>query len=78
LAKEYVEKNNLNWDYLKPLLEETTNKIIFDSPENSQTGPAIRNDQFIIEEHLSMLDGYPKEIYKVLTDSITSTYFKKD
>ncbi len=78
LAKEYVDKNNLNWDYLKPLIEETTNKIISNSPENSQTGPARRNDQFIIEEHLSMLEGYPKEIYKVLSESIIHTYFKKD
>lgn len=78
LAKEYIDENNLNWNYLKPLIQETTNKIISNSPENSQTGPARRNDQFIIEEHLSMLKSYPKEIYKVLSESILNTYYNKD
>ena len=77
LAKEYSDKNNLNWQHLIPLIKETTHKIIEASPENSQTGPARRNDQSIIEEHLSMLDGDSKKIYQLLSESIVNTYSKK-
>jgi hypothetical protein len=69
-----ADNNDVNWNYIKPLIEETTNKIISSDLYDSQTGPARRNDNTIIQEHLSMLEGYPKEIYKLLTESIQNTY----
>jgi predicted short-subunit dehydrogenase-like oxidoreductase (DUF2520 family) len=75
LAHIESEKNNLNWKYLLPLLKETLNKNLLSNPFDNQTGPARRNDQFTIDKHLNMLDGYSKEIYKVITESIKSTYY---
>ena len=77
IAKEYVEANELNWEYLKPLLAETTNKILDLNPFDAQTGPARRNDQLVIQQHLKELEGLPKDIYKILTDSIIQTYQTK-
>jgi predicted short-subunit dehydrogenase-like oxidoreductase (DUF2520 family) len=76
IAKDYTLQQNLKWEYLLPLIQETTSKLIDIGPENAQTGPAKRNDQLIINEHLSMLHGYPKEIYKLLSKSILNTYSK--
>ncbi len=76
IAQEYTLQQNLKWEYLLPLIQETAAKIIAIGPKNAQTGPAKRNDQLIINEHLSMLEGFPKDIYKLLSESITNTYSK--
>lgn len=78
LAKEFVESNELNWEFLKPLLEETTNKIMDVNPFDVQTGPARRNDQLVINNHLEQLTGTPHDIYKIVTKSIVNTYHKKE
>ncbi len=77
IAQDYTLQNNLKWEFLLPLIKETSSKIIEIGPENAQTGPAKRNDQLIINEHLSMLEGFPKDIYKLLSESITNTYSKQ-
>lgn len=62
-----------------PLAQETINNLEKQSPVLSQTGPASRNDRLTIKKHLALLSGDKnmkatyKEIYKVLTHSITKT-----
>lgn len=64
-------ENNLPFDILKPLIQETANKILSLSPNQAQTGPAKRKDSQTINAHLSFLsDDNQKEIYKMLTKSI--------
>lgn len=64
-------ENNLPFDILKPLIQETANKILSLSPNHAQTGPAKRKDSQTINAHLSFLsDDNQKEIYKMLTKSI--------
>jgi predicted short-subunit dehydrogenase-like oxidoreductase (DUF2520 family) len=64
-------KNDLPFDILKPLIQETANKILTLSPNQAQTGPAKRKDTQTINAHLSFLsDDNQKEIYKMLTKSI--------
>ena len=77
IAQDYTLKNDLKWELLLPLIQETAAKVIEIGPKNAQTGPAKRNDQIIINEHLAMLDGFPKNIYKLLSESITNTYSKQ-
>ena len=77
IAQTHTLQQNLKWEYLLPLIQETASKIIEIGPQNAQTGPAKRNDQLIINEHLSMLEGYPKEIYKLLSESILNSYSKQ-
>jgi predicted short-subunit dehydrogenase-like oxidoreductase (DUF2520 family) len=64
-------ENNVPFEILKPLIQETAEKIKQLSPNEAQTGPAIRNDIETINAHLSFLsDENQKNIYKILTQSI--------
>ena len=64
-------ENELSFDILKPLIQETANKILALSPNEAQTGPAQRKDSQTINAHLNFLtDDNQKEIYKLLTKSI--------
>ncbi len=76
-AGKLLEKNNLSFDLLKPLIMETARKVQNLSPENAQTGPAKRNDKLIINKHLKAIeDKNLNEIYKLLTRNIEETYKK--
>lgn len=70
IANEICNKNHIPFQILHPLIQETARKIILLSPKEAQTGPAIRNDQKTIKNHLSMLAENQQEIYSLLTKSI--------
>ncbi|MCG2611969.1 DUF2520 domain-containing protein [Flavobacterium sp. SM15] len=71
LGNEICEENNVPFEILYPLIQETADKIKTLSPKKAQTGPAIRHDQKTIEKHLDFLkDQSRKTIYKLLTQSI--------
>ena len=64
-------EHELSFEILKPLIRETTEKIMVLSPAEAQTGPAKRHDQQTIESHLALLkDANQKAIYTLLTQSI--------
>ncbi|WP_293872417.1 DUF2520 domain-containing protein [Flavobacterium sp.] len=71
IGYEICIENNLSFDVLKPLILETSNKIVTLSPNDAQTGPAIRKDTETINQHLAILtDESQKKIYKLLTKAI--------
>ena len=71
IGNDICIENDLPFDILKPLIQETANKILSLSPNQAQTGPAKRKDSQTINAHLSFLsDENQKEIYKMLTKSI--------
>lgn len=79
ISAEILDKNNLDFDLLKPLITETAKKVLVLSPSEAQTGPALRNDQKTIEKHLSLLtemrapDGINTnlaELYQLITKNI--------
>ena len=71
IAEEIATKNNINFEVLKPLIQETAKKIEFQSPKEAQTGPAKRKDQQTINKHLAMLENNPnKELYQIITELI--------
>lgn len=74
LAEEYCRKEGLDFKQLIPLIEETAERIENLSPQNVQTGPALRHDEETIKKHLSLLKDHPrlKKIYELLTESIQS------
>ena len=71
-AENYCRKNELSFELLKPLILETAKKIQYNSPSSVQTGPAKRNDQQVIEEHLKILSDQPdlRQLYQLITDLI--------
>jgi predicted short-subunit dehydrogenase-like oxidoreductase (DUF2520 family) len=75
IAEDILVNNKLSLDVLKPLIEETANKIKSNSPLAMQTGPAIRGDKKTMDAHLKLLSGNKKlkEIYKLMSESISKT-----
>jgi len=77
IAKEILENKNLDFNILKPLINETVDKIHKLDPENVQTGPAIRNDSEIIITHIKALKKQEhKKIYELMTKLIQDKYGK--
>ncbi|MFK7749923.1 MAG: Rossmann-like and DUF2520 domain-containing protein [Kordia sp.] len=75
VAHEICETNNVPFEILNPLIQETANKINTVTPYMAQTGPAKRGDEKTINDHLAKLDkDIHKEIYTLLTQSIAKTY----
>ena len=77
IGNEICNKNEIPFEILQPLIQETANKIISLTPLNAQTGPAKRNDTKTIKKHEAMLPLNQQEIYTLLTKSIAKTYGKK-
>ncbi len=73
IANDICSENQVPFDILKPLIKETSEKVMTLSPDEAQTGPAKRRDSKTIETHLALLtDENQKAIYKLLTQSIQS------
>ena len=71
IGSDICNENKVDFDILKPLIQETARKIISLAPEKAQTGPAIREDISTINDHLKLLTNEnQKDIYKLLTKSI--------
>ncbi len=66
------------FEILYPLLQETVSKARELGPENSQTGPAVRNDQNTIDRHMELLSYSPglERLYREITISIINYYNK--
>ena len=78
IGEDICDTNQVSFDILKPLIQETANKIVNLSPTKCQTGPAKRNDKKVIDSHLLALQSKNKEeIYKLITQSITKKYGNK-
>jgi predicted short-subunit dehydrogenase-like oxidoreductase (DUF2520 family) len=76
LAEEFCKKEHTSFQMLLPLIGEVVNRLHTYSPEQLQTGPAIRNDTLTIEKHISLLKSHPlqQSVYRFLTDSIRHWY----
>ncbi|NOX85396.1 MAG: DUF2520 domain-containing protein [Chlorobi bacterium] len=76
VAWELLEEQDLDFDFLKPLIRQTAAKIDTMPPLDAQTGPARRDDRKALDEHLKMLENHPelKELYKLISGQITKKY----
>lgn len=72
IAEQLLAKDKLSLDLLKPLIEETANKIKENKPSKVQTGPAIRKDKNTMDAHLKMLSKEKdlKKMYELISKSI--------
>lgn len=76
LAEKHLKDKNIDTSILHPLIKETINKSFDLGAFDAQSGPARRNDTQTIDSHKHELNGIPKEIYSLITDSILKTYSK--
>lgn len=71
IGEDILNEDEISFDLLKPLIQETAAKIENLSPEAAQTGPAKRNDIKTIEKHLHLLENSPyKEVYAMFTEQL--------
>ncbi|MDB2384891.1 DUF2520 domain-containing protein [Polaribacter sp.] len=70
IGNDICKRNNIPFEILMPLIQETAKKITKLSPLEAQTGPAVRNDSKTMDNHLFLLNEKEKEIYKLITTSI--------
>lgn len=79
LGNKILANEGLDFELLKPLIEETAAKVMELNPEEAQTGPAVRFDESIINKHLRMLEGQEelKKIYSFVSESIHQAHKRK-
>lgn len=72
LTNEFCISENIDFEKLMPLMQETTGRIKKLSPKDLQTGPAVREDIYTLGKHLQLLTAHPdiKYVYLKLTESI--------
>lgn len=78
ISKTILEKENLDFELIKPIILETALKVQNHDPHAVQTGPALRNDHKTINTHLQFLSysNDLSEIYQLLTDFIVKSRYK--
>ena len=76
IAEDILKKENLPFELLLPLIEETVRKLKQQSPLESQTGPAIRGDENTVKMHLEYLKNDPKyrSLYLMFSKSINPKF----
>ncbi|MBP1631216.1 MAG: oxidoreductase [Bacteroidetes bacterium] len=70
IAKEELDKKNIPFNILFPLIDQTIEKAKLNNPFDVQTGPAIRNDDQVMEIHKSSLEDDEREIYELISEKI--------
>lgn len=75
ISEDILTGNGLDFSEIKPLISETFKKMDkASSPQECQTGPAVRKDRKVIDAHIHTLaeSGYENyaDIYRLLSDSI--------
>lgn len=76
IGQDILNEENIPFQLLVPLIENTVEKLNYSNPDKLQTGPAIRHDEDTIQKHLDQLKEYEdyRRIYQLLTASIQSKY----
>ncbi len=71
IAEEQLAGTGLPFEVLLPLIDETAAKVHTLSPQQAQTGPAIRHDEAIMQAHIEKLKTTDEqEIYRLLSQKI--------
>jgi len=72
LAAKILEAHGIPFNVMLPLIEETTEKVHYLSPQEAQTGPAVRNDENVMKAQQQLLadDSLMAEIYELMSKSI--------
>ncbi len=73
IGSEILRSKNLDFSVVLPILKQALAKIDVMSPQQAQTGPAIRGDETVVLKHYHLLQqNFPEfaELYKVNSLSI--------
>lgn len=72
VASDILGEHGIPFDVMLPLINETTEKIQKISPNEAQTGPAVRGDRNVMSKQLELMNGKEnlQELYKMLSKGI--------
>lgn len=72
MTAKLLRQHGLPFEVMLPLIEETARKVNDLSPQEAQTGPAVRYDENVINKHLELLADEPemRDIYEMISKSI--------
>jgi predicted short-subunit dehydrogenase-like oxidoreductase (DUF2520 family) len=72
ISEDILNKEDIDFNMLKPLIIETAKKIQNNTAHSMQTGPAKRNDIAVIKNHIELLADSKdyQDIYKIITENI--------
>lgn len=73
-AKEISDGQEIPFNYFLPLIDETVKKIHEIEPKLAQTGPAVRNDERVLQLHQQLLEDESLKIYNTMNHSIKTMY----
>ncbi len=75
MAAEKLKDQDLPFDMLQALGEETVAKAFDLGPENAQTGPAKRGDWSVVNKHLQRINNdEQKALYQLISEIIYNRY----
>lgn len=79
ICHHLLEKHQLPFETMLPLIDETARKVHTLSPAEAQTGPARRNDENVMKKHLQMLENEADlaEIYQLISKHINQSEYDK-
>ena len=72
MSEQLLSEEGVPFSVMLPLVRETARKVESMSPLKAQTGPAVRGDRRVIDEHLQLLLDNPEyaEIYRLISIDI--------
>ncbi len=72
VSEELLKTEGVPFSVMLPLVRETARKVEAMSPAQAQTGPAVRGDRKVIDEHLALLKDYPgyAQLYRIISTDI--------
>ncbi len=76
---DLMEEYKLDFNLLKPLIEETAKKVMYANPKDVQTGPAVRFDEQVMNKHLQFLENkaHLQELYSFVSKQIFNMHQNK-
>lgn len=75
IAHKLLEKGEIPFEVLLPLIDETAAKVHMLTPKEAQTGPAVRGDQAVMKRHIAALADTPilQGLYKQISNLIANS-----
>lgn len=70
LSEELTDRAGLDFDMLRPLIDETARRALTMSPARAMTGPAKRGDLQTLRKHLDALPEEIAGVYKFLSNKM--------
>jgi len=72
VSEQMLATEGVPFSVMLPLVRETARKVETMSPRDAQTGPAVRGDRKVIDEHLELLKDYPEyaQLYRLISNDI--------